>query len=112
MSVTKHSYMLTKTISGLLANRTPTHRNKWRDTISDEAQKAGITDLKIRCQNDRLFVTSKTLAEHVLSYWGRPWLSRNYGQMLDRHCFQLGNYWLAYLILIKAIRPDGEFPYI
>ena len=33
-------------------------------------------------------------------------------QMLDRHCFKLGNYWLTYLVLIKAIRHDDEFPYI
>ena len=112
LSVTEHSYMLTKTISGLLANRTLTNRNKWCDIIYDEAKNSEIKDLKIHCRNNQLFVTSKTLPAHALSYWGHRWLSKNYRQMLDRHCFKLGNYWLTYLVLIKAIRHDDEFPYI
>ncbi len=109
---TKHSYLLIQTISRLLKNQTLTSRKKWCKTISELAKDADITDLKIRHQNNETFVISKMLAGCGKEYWGKQWLSQNYRPMLTGKNFHLGNYWLTYMILIKALGSDIEFPHV
>lgn len=102
----KHSALLTQTISDLLANRTVTQRAKWRDIFVALAKDAGVTDFKIHIRRNGIFVASKTLAERGKVFWGEQWLSQNFPGMLYKHCFQLGNYWLTYLILAKSLNAD------
>lgn len=111
LEVTEHSRMLTKTIAALLANRRIAGRDRWRDIISRLAKNAGISDVKAYRRNNGVFITSPTLADQCITFWGENWLAQNFSQILSSSTIQLGNYWLKYLILIKALDKDPSLSF-